>query len=272
MTSILATLDPCMHVIAAALYGAAFVAVVFDSGARLVRLQVIAGASGFSVHMAALAARWIVVGHGPYVSRYENLSAYALGTGALALYLAIRGRSDLKLGLVLYPASTILIGFAVYSGPEAHMLPPTFSGLWLVLHVTFYVLAFATALTALGASFLYVRSAARASRPADEDVLGVLDAAAYRFAGLAFALWGVGMLTGSIWAYHAWGRYWAWDPVETWSLVTWFAYGAYLHMRRFFALRGSRAAWFLLIAFVLALMSLFGTSLLSDSLHAVYFQ
>jgi ABC-type transport system involved in cytochrome c biogenesis permease subunit len=80
------------------------------------------------------------------------------------------------------------------------------------------------------------------------------------------------MLTGSIWANNAWGRYWGWDPVETWSLITWLLFGAYLHARRFYGWKGRKAAWLLVICFGLALMSLFGTSLITRSIHSVYFR
>jgi len=98
-----------------------------------------------------------------------------------------------------------------------------------------------------------------------------LDRESYRFAGLTFAFWGIGMLTGAIWAYYSWGRFWGWDPVETWSLVTWFVYGIYLHARRFYGLKGCGAALLLVLGFTLAVISLFFTSFLATSLHSEYF-
>ena len=165
-----------------------------------------------------------------------------------------------------------ILGLSVYTGPEVKKLPLTFRGIWLVLHVCFYFVAFAAALLSLGYGVLYIsRNTALAGRIPTIPDAATLDRESYRFAGLTFAFWGVGMLTGSIWAYYSWGRFWGWDPVETWSLVTWFVYGIYLHARRFYGLKGRKAALLLVFGFVLAVISLFFTSFLTTSLHSEYF-
>lgn len=274
MTSVLLAIEPKLHLVAAVFYAAAFVALILETILRknTGRLALAAAVVGFALHTAAIVARWIAVGHGPVVTKYENLSAYAFATAAIALFMQLRRASLKQLGLVLYPVAFLLLGVGLFSGTQGQNLPPTFSGIWLVLHVCFYFLAFGTGVTATGASVLLIgRSGAgeeRAGRASTEE----LDGTAYRYAGLAFSFWGIGMLTGAIWAFNAWGRYWAWDPVETWSLVTWLVFGAYLHLRRFYRWEGRRAAWLLVVCFGFALMSLFGTTLLSNSLHSVYFK
>jgi ABC-type transport system involved in cytochrome c biogenesis permease subunit len=173
---------------------------------------------------------------------------------------------------LIYPAVLLLLGLAVYTGPEVQMLPLTFRGVWLVLHVCFYFVAFAAALISLGHGVLYIaRDTTLVQRIANVPDAATLDRESYRFAGLTFAFWGIGMLTGAIWAYYSWGRFWGWDPIETWSLVTWFVYGIYLHARRFYGMKGRSAAMLLLLGFVLAILSLFFTSVLTTSLHSEYF-
>lgn len=274
MTNILVALDPTLHVLAAVFYALAFMALMVDAllGRGTIPVARAFGALGLLVHIAGIVSRWVVVGHGPMLTKYENLSSYAAASAALALYLLMRRVTLRQICLVLYPVAFMLLGVGVYTGPEVVNLPPTFSGIWLVLHVTFYFFAFASALTAVGASALLMLGAR--ARPEVARRFGdgqELDVAAYRYAGLAFTFWGIGMLTGSIWAYNAWGRYWGWDPVETWSLATWLIFGIYLHLRRFFAWGGTRAAWLLMVSFVFALMSLFGTAFLTGSIHGVYF-
>jgi cytochrome c-type biogenesis protein CcsB len=269
------TTDPLLHLVAASAYAAAFVLLIVEVvlGKRTGRAALATGAMGLMLHVAGIAARWLVVGHGPVVTKYENLSSYALVTAVLALYLLVRKHSLRHLGLVLYPTAFILVGIGLYTGPEVQNLPPTFTGLWLVLHVCFYFLAFGTAVTGVGASVLLMTEGR--ARPAVAERLPdceEMDRIAYRYAGLAFAFWGIGMLTGAIWAFSAWGRYWAWDPVETWSLITWLVFGIYLHLRRFYAWEGRKAAWLLIVSFGFAIMSLFGTTLLENSLHSVYFR
>jgi ABC-type transport system involved in cytochrome c biogenesis permease subunit len=274
MTMTLLELDPRLHLIAIVLYAVASGAGLL--GAFLGKPLVSKVASGSAVlgliaHLSAIGVRWVALGHGPFITKYENLSSYALATVLLALGASViktvRGRG---IDVLLYPIALMLMAIGLYTGPEVATLPPTFSGTWLVLHVCFYFVAFAAAAACLSASGLVLLSPRTLGRLPSDPVW--LDAIAYRFGGIAFAFWGIGMLTGSVWAYYSWGRFWGWDPVETWSLVTWLAFGIYLHARRFYRLSGKRAATLLIVCVVLAFWSLFGTSILTDSIHAVYFQ
>lgn len=263
------------HVVVIVLYaiatGATLFGVTMDRpGWR--RAGHVAALVGLAVHTFALGARWYGVGHGPYLTRYEVLSANGWVANTLFQVVRWRRRTAEPLAILVYPAALLLVGIGVYTGPEVMMLPPTFTGVWLVMHVAFYFVAFAAALISLGYSLLFVaRDHPRLARLAVRLDAETCDRESYRFAGLTFAFWGIGMLTGSIWAYYSWGRFWGWDPVETWSLVTWFVYGIYLHLRRFYGLKGSRAAVMLLVGFALAVGSLFFTSLLTTSLHSEYF-
>lgn len=269
------SLDPVLHLLAAVFYAAAFafLAVRLSLARGPERAPAVFGVVGLMLHFAGIGVRWFLVGHGPIVTQYENLSSYAAATALVAGYFLVAAKRAAPLGLVLYPAAFLMLGAGLYAGPEVANLPPTFSGIWLVLHVCFYFAAFSTAVTAVGASLL-IASAGRLSErvPQRYAAPDELDRIAYRFAGLAFTFWGTGMLTGAIWAYNAWGRYWAWDPVESWSLVTWLLLGAYLHLRRFYSWEGQQASVLLVTCFVFALVALFGTAIMPDSLHSVYFR
>jgi ABC-type transport system involved in cytochrome c biogenesis permease subunit len=228
--------------------------------------------AGIAVHVAALGLRWYGTGHGPYLTQYEVLSSNALAVMVLYGLVSWRRRHARPLAALVYPTALLVLGIGVYSGPEVLMLPPTFTGVWLVLHVGFYFVAFAAAVISLGYAIAHVGFGLRrlARRLSTTDP-ATTDRESHRFAGLTFAFWGVGMLTGAIWAHYSWGRFWGWDPVETWSLVTWLVYGIYLHARRFYRLSGEKAAALLLLGFLFAIGSLFFTSLLTTSLHAEYF-
>jgi ABC-type transport system involved in cytochrome c biogenesis permease subunit len=152
-------------------------------------------------------------------------------------------------------------------------LPPTFATVWLVFHISFYKIALATLLIALAFSvFLLARGWSAAEWLARLPEPDKLDLYAYRFTGFGFVFWGIAMLAGSIWAYNSWGRYWGWDPVETWSLITWLLFGIYLHLRRFFRFGGRTAAWFLIFCVGVSLVALFVTSHMGSSIHAEYFR
>ena len=265
-----------VHVAALVVYAIATALVLM--GTILERPRVLASGhvaalAGILVQATALGLRWYGSGHGPYISKYELLSAYAWVAMVLFHFVVWRRPAIRPAALILYPAVLIMLGIGVYTGPEVMTLPPTFAGIWLALHVSFYFVGFASALMALGLALLMLgRRFGAGDRIGTLPPTDTLDRESYRFAGLTFAFWGVGMLTGSIWAYYAWGRFWGWDPVETWSLVTWFAFGLYLHLRRFYRWRTEKAAWLLVACFILATGTLFFTSLIDSSLHAVYFK
>lgn len=275
-TDFLLGADVRLHVVAAAAYAIATLLAVFGVALgkrRLSEWSVRAGIAGLAAHSAGIICRWLATGHGPYVTRYENLSSYAWATVLVLLVVLWRVPKLRALELGAWPVAMLLLGVGIYTGPEVGVLPPTFTGIWLALHVSFYFAAFATGLAAATASALLLleerSSGGWVARVAEASIF---DAWAYRLGGLAFAFWGVGMLTGSVWAYHSWGSFWNWDPIETWSLVTWVMFGLYLHMRRFFGWKGSRAAWLLLLCYGFAIMALFGTTLLTTTQHVEYFQ
>ena len=229
---------------------------------------------GLAVHSLAIAYWWRIVGHGPYMAPSEVLSSDAWITMVvflvfMRLYPRIRPAS-----VVVLPAVFLMIALANFYTPGIRSLPPTFGGIWLVLHIGFYKISLGTLVIALAFSLFFLlkdRTAPAAwmqRLPETESI----DLYAYRFAGFGFIFWTIGMLAGSIWAYRSWGRYWGWDPVETWSLITWVIFGMYLHLRRFFRMSGTGAALFFILGFVLALVSLFVTSHMGTSIHGEYFQ
>jgi cytochrome c-type biogenesis protein CcsB len=95
-----------------------------------------------------------------------------------------------------------------------------------------------------------------------------LDAIAYKTIGFGFLFLTLGIISGAVWANSAWGTYWSWDPKETWSLITWFIYAIYLHIRFRKGWRGKKAAWVSVIGFVAMLFTYFGVNYLLSGLHS----
>jgi ABC-type transport system involved in cytochrome c biogenesis permease subunit len=92
-----------------------------------------------------------------------------------------------------------------------------------------------------------------------------------RFVVAGFLFWGIMIASGAIWANEAWGRYWAWDPIETWSLVVWIIYAVYLHLRLTLGWRGEKIAWYAIIAMPVAMFCLAGIPFLyKASIHTGY--
>ncbi len=237
------------------------------------RLSYAIVAVGLLVHGAALLYRWSVVGHGPYQTKYEVCSSIAWTSMFLFVILARPLPKFRPMSIFVFPASFMLVAIGLFFNPASRKLPPTLNSIWLVLHVSFYKIALATIL--IGLAFSVVMLLRRKSSrewlerfPDNND----LDIYAYRFAGFGFTFWGIAMLSGGIWAYESWGRFWAWDPIETWSLITWAVFGIYLHLRRFFGWRYERAAYLYIFCFALSVFSLFFVPLLDSSIHSEYFQ
>lgn len=270
-------LETAFHWAGVACYAAAAVGYaieVFFSKEAAGRWGLRLGALGLAPHGAALAARWLASGHGPYMARAEVLSSNAWIAAALFLAVAWRTPRLRGAGIVVMPASLLALGVSVFLDPRARALPPSLRSVWLVFHVLFAKLAAGGLLVALGAAALYLL---KERRPASGfasrlPALDILDAYSQRFAGFGFVFWTVMIAAGAIWADQSWGRYWSWDPIETWSLVTWLSLGAYLHLRRFHGWRGARAAAMLSFCFALSLGTLLAVPLLVKTLHGEYFQ
>jgi len=95
-----------------------------------------------------------------------------------------------------------------------------------------------------------------------------LDSLSYRFTAFAFPIWTFAVIAGAIWAESAWGRYWGWDPKETWSLIIWVIYAGYLHARVTAGWGGSRAAVLNLLGYTAILFNFFGVNILIPGLHS----
>ncbi len=146
---------------------------------------------------------------------------------------------------------------------------------WLAIHVLFANAAFASFLGAFGLSIAFLMqergSIGRLGKfarklPAPE----VVDYLASRFVVAGFIFWGIMISSGAVWANEAWGRYWGWDPIETWSLVVWMVYAIYLHLRLTMGWRGRRLAWIAIVAMPFAMFCAIGIPFVFKSIHAAY--
>lgn len=229
--------------------------------------------SGLGLHSIVIAYWWTVVGHGPYMAPNEVLSSDAWAIMAcffifLRLYPRIKPAS-----ILAFPATFLMLALSMFYNPGIRTLPATFRSVWLVIHIGLYKISFATLVIGLALSIFYLLKKRKDSGWLQQlPALETLDIYEYRFAGFGFIFWTIGMLAGSIWAYQSWGRFWGWDPTETWSLITCLMFGAYLHLRRFFQWKGTSAAWFFIACFVISVVSLFGMATLSSSIHSEYFK
>lgn len=189
---------------------------------------------------------------------WSNMYEFSI-TGALAFsvaYLVTLRKYDLRwLGLPISIFVLLVLGTAitVLYRPSAPLVP-ALKSTWLVIHVSAAIISGGVFFLAnvISGMYLWLDSIERkggrnpwAQRLPD---LETLDQLAYRLVAFVFPLWTFAVIAGAIWAEHAWGRYWGWDPKETWAFITWVAYAAYLHARVTVGWKGRKAAWLCLLA------------------------
>jgi cytochrome c-type biogenesis protein CcsB len=209
---------------------------------------------GFILLLAGVIARGISNGHVPWGNMYEFSITGALAfTGA---YLIALRKHDLRwLGLFVSISVLLTLGTAVtLLYRDSAPLVPALNSTWLVIHVVAAIISGGVFLLAnvVAGAYLYLeRFESRGGRPAwlqRLPTLDLLDQLSYRLVAFVFPLWTFSVIAGAIWAESAWGRYWGWDPKETWAFITWVAYAAYLHARVTVGWRGRRAAWLCIFA------------------------
>lgn len=199
-------------------------------------------------------ARGVSGGRVPWGNMYEFSISGAL-TFAIA-YLIVGRKYDLRwLGLPISILILIILGTAItlLYRPSAPLVP-ALQSTWLVVHVAAAIISGGMFLLSntVAATYLWLdkveRKGERSEFAKRFPSLDVLDQLSYRLVAFVFPLWTFAIIAGAIWAEAAWGRYWGWDPKETWSFITWILYAAYLHARVTAGWKGRKAAWLSLIA------------------------
>jgi cytochrome c-type biogenesis protein CcsB len=221
---------------------------------RVARVATAMMALAFLLLLAGVIARGIANGHVPWGNMYEFSITGALAfTGA---YLIAIRKHDLRwLGLFISISALLTLGTAVtLLYRDSAPLVPALNSPWLVIHVIAAIISGGVFLLSnvIAGAFLYLDSMERRGgrKPWAKRLpaLETLDQLSYRLVAFVFPLWTFSVIAGAIWAESAWGRYWGWDPKETWAFITWVAYAAYLHARVTVGWRGRRAAWLCLFA------------------------
>lgn len=231
----------------------------------------------FFTLLIGVVLRGVWAGRVPWGNMYEFSITAALGI--LGVFLALSLRRDLRwLGLFIVIPALLTLGLAVtvlYT--EAAQLVPALKSYWLVIHVSAAIIcsgAFTLAAATAGLSLVRGRAERRA---AGADIAGwaarvpasdKLQVMTNRIVAFTFPLWTFAVVAGAIWAENAWGRYWGWDPKETWAFITWVVFAAYLHARSTAGWRGDRASWIVIVGWVAFMINYFGVNIFINSLHS----
>jgi cytochrome c-type biogenesis protein CcsB len=211
----------------------------------------------------------------PWGNMYEFSITSALGI--LGVFLLWSLKRDLRwLGLFVVIPTLLTLGLSVtvlYT--EAAQLVPALKSYWLIIHVSAAIIcagAFTVAGATAGLSIARSRAEVKGTAETgwtrnlpDAERLRILT---YRVIAFSFPLWTFAVIAGAIWAENAWGRYWGWDPKETWAFITWVVYAGYLHARSTAGWRGDRASWIAIMGLVAFLINYFGVNIFVNSLHS----
>lgn len=232
---------------------------------------------GAVLHLIGLVARGIDAGHVPWSNMYEYTISGSFF--AVAAFLIIQRRRDIAfLGAGVTGIATVALGLAMtVLYKDADTLPPALQSYWLVIHVSIAVLVTGILTVSFLASALQLMRDSRDSgtrwtgaRLRFLDAIPTaanLEALSFRLNAVGFVLWTFTVMAGAIWAEHAWGRYWGWDPKEVWSFVIWVLYAAYLHARTTQGWAGRRSAWLAIAGYGALIANFTVVNLFFQGLH-----
>lgn len=205
---------------------------------------------------AALGLLWASLGRAPLSNQYESLLALIWFIAPLAFYFyRANRRQELIAAAAL--ASALLFGGAALLDRTVRPLMPALRSNWLIIHV----------LSSMAAYAAFALAAAAAGWALAKGRSGDFDDFLLRLMKTGFAFLTLGIITGSVWANTAWGAWWSWDPKETWSLITWLAYAAALHLKKT-GVRGGRFCVITLACFGAVLFTYFGVNFLLSGMHS----
>jgi cytochrome c-type biogenesis protein CcsB len=236
--------------------------------------------SGVLVETAAIFLRWyesyqMGIGRAPLTNLYESLVFFAWTIAVF--YLLMERKFKIKtVGAFVTPFPFIIMAYASLNPNEIQPLVPALKSNWLIAHVVTCFVGYAAFAVSFGVSILYLFKMNAENKPGKKggvllDYLPsseLLDEVGYKTIAIGFPLLTIGIITGAFWANVAWGTYWSWDPKETWSLIVWLIYAAYLHARITKGWRGNKAALLSIVGFSATLFCYLGVNLILSGLHS----
>jgi len=233
-----------------------------------------------AAHTTAVVTRGLAVHRAPWGNMYEFVTALTCVAAIFFLFVMVRYRAW-TLGVFVMGAVVVALGLAetlIYTA--AGQLVPALQSYWLDIHVTAMTLATGIFFVAavLGVVYLVAdRHSRRVAAGRAEPGNGIMrrlpgieeiDRLTYRTIVFGFPVWTFGVIAGAIWADQAWGRYWGWDPVETWAFITWVLYAAFLHARATAGWRGRRAHYIQLLGFASLMFNILVVQVFIAGLHS----
>jgi len=211
------------------------------------------------------------VGHIPVSNLYEVFVLFCLITAMMYLYYEARYQAR-QMGAFVLLVISAAVGFILWytfdrGAHEIQPLVPALKSWWMKLHVPANFVGYGAFSIAamLGVAYLLAARGFLASRLPS---LEVLDDVMYKAIAIGFAFFTIATILGAMWAAEAWGGYWSWDPKETWALIVWLNYAAWLHIRLVKGLRGPMLAWWAVVGLFVTTFAFIGVNMFLSGLHS----
>jgi cytochrome c-type biogenesis protein CcsB len=217
------------------------------------------------------------IGHAPVSNLYEVfILLFCITT---LIYLTLEHRYRVRtLGAFIMPLVAAGVFFGIWLGSvgmaDIKPLVPALQSYWMKIHVPLNFIGYGAFAVACGVGIMYlVRTRLEQKGKATKllssfPTLEQLDDLAYKAVAIGFPAFTLATILGAAWAAEAWGGYWSWDPKETWALIVWLVYGAYLHVRITHGWRGASLAWWAVGGFLVTLFCFIGVNMYLSGLHS----
>ncbi|MEW6312913.1 MAG: cytochrome c biogenesis protein CcsA [Pseudomonadota bacterium] len=253
-----------------AAYAAATLLAVFGAARGQRRERTVAALLlvGVTLFAVAIGVRWERVGHGPFISMFEILASNLFSLGLVFGVAYWRLPVVRPSAVVVLPVLLLLGAWIVAVKPVDSFLPPSFETPVLWFHLVLGKLFLGTCLVGVGVGGVILLRRTRcaawfAGMPDD----GTLDMLAWRVMLVSLIFESLMLVAGAVWAQDAWGRYWAWDPLETWAFMTWLTLAFSMHARIGYRIPPWGGALMIWLVFVLAFLTFLGVPFLSAAPH-----
>jgi cytochrome c-type biogenesis protein CcsB len=227
--------------------------------------------AGFLFHTLGLALRWYIAGHAPMSNGYESMTFISWAILLAGFIFSRKSAFTLSAAAVL-AGMTLMVAHMSFMDPEITNLVPVLKSYWLTLHVSVIVssdgfLGVGAILSLINLILLSLSNEKNRDRiSATIDELTVIN---FKTLTIGLYLLTIGTFLGAVWANESWGRYWGWDPKETWSLITIIIYSIVIHSRRIPGMKDIFTFNLIsLFAFSSVLMTYFGVNYYLSGMHS----
>lgn len=223
--------------------------------------------AGIGFFLAAIVVRWKLAGHGPFIAMFEILLSSTFSLGFVLIVASVYSAAIRKASLTAIVVILVLGFWLLVTRNTIGPLPPTYDNNWLWVHVAVgkIFLGLNLVATSLAAYGLWLSrgGGSQLTQAQRRDIVRL----AWAYFLASFVFHSLMLIAGAVWAQDAWGRYWAWDPLETWAFVTWLAMVLLIHVRSAYRFREFWVWIGMLLVFVLAFFTFFGAPFISIAPH-----